>query len=108
MMFRFTALTIALWISIGAGIGAVQAQQPIHWSPVQQVPGYLDDTLPPYMVADQNRTIHAFASQWVGEDEERQKAIVYRQWTEADGWTNPIDVCVVAQWGSPGLWCVSG
>ncbi len=61
------------------------------WSPYQRVPNYLDDTLPPYLIADQNRTVHAFTSQWVGEGV-RQLAIVYRQWSLDGGWTLPVDV----------------
>ena len=43
------------------------------------------------MIADNNKTVHAFTSQWVG-DEPRQNAIVYRQWSAAGGWTTPVDI----------------
>lgn len=55
------------------------------------MPGYLDDTFTPFLLADQNRTVHAFASQWV-ENEGRRLAIVYRQWTLSGGWTRPVDI----------------
>jgi hypothetical protein len=62
-----------------------------NWSPQQRVPGYAGDTLPPYLVADQNRTVHAFTSQWVGEDNP-QLAVVYNQWTLEGGWTPVVDI----------------
>lgn len=61
------------------------------WSPDKQVPGYLDDTFTPLLLADRNRTVHALASQWV-ENKGRRLAIVYRQWTLMGGWTRPVDV----------------
>lgn len=59
-----------------------------NWSPDKRVPGYLDDTFTPFLIADQNRTIHAFATQRIG----GKRAIVYRQWTLAGDWTRPIDI----------------
>lgn len=61
------------------------------WAPDARVPGYLDDTYPPVLVADRDRTVHAFASQWV-ESGIRSRAIVYRQWTSKGGWTRPVDI----------------
>ena len=61
------------------------------WAPDERVPGYLDETFTPVLVADQNRTVHAFASQWVGQSD-RQLAVVYRQWSLAGGWTKPVDI----------------
>jgi hypothetical protein len=91
VMFRLAILVITLLIVISTSNFAVMAQQPNQWSPWQQIPDYLDDTLPPYLVADQNRTVHAFATQWVKDDLD-PKAIVYRQWTLAGGWTKPVDI----------------
>jgi hypothetical protein len=68
-----------------------KAQQGSMWRPDEKVPGYSDDTFTPILVADRNRTVHVFASQWVG-NQERQLAILYRQWSLAGGWTKPIDV----------------
>lgn len=70
----------------------VQAQPIYQWAADQKVPGYLDDTFTPYLLADQNRTVHAFASQWVDDGNDRRLAIVYRKWSLAGGWTRPVDV----------------
>jgi len=69
----------------------VKAQKINQWMPDERVPGYLDGTFTPFLLADQNRTVHAFASQWVG-DENRHLAIVYRQWSLMGGWTKPVDI----------------
>ncbi|MBE2224911.1 MAG: hypothetical protein IAF02_25445, partial [Anaerolineae bacterium] len=70
---------------------AYSMQNSVPWSPLKRIPGYLDDTFPPIMVADQNKTVHAFVSQWVGE-ETPLKAIVYRQWSANIGWAAPVDI----------------
>ncbi len=64
----------------GLGFAPAGATRPSSWAPDARVPGYLDDTFTPFLLADRNRTVHAFASQWV-ENEGRRLAIVYRQWT---------------------------
>jgi hypothetical protein len=79
-------LTWAFMTGTSAG-----AQRPNQWSPQQQIPGYKAETLPPYLVPDQNRTIHAFSSQQVG-DEGREIAIIYSQWTLEQGWNVPVDI----------------
>ncbi len=63
------------------------------WSTPQNIPGYDPATVSPLLIADQNRTVHAFSSQWVnnpGEDPIR--AIVYNKWTLENGWTTPVDI----------------
>ncbi len=67
------------------------AQAPNQWSLDEQVPEYPNDTFTPFLIADRNRTVHAFTNQWVGDDE-RQLAIVYRQWSLHSGWSAPIDI----------------
>jgi hypothetical protein len=84
-------LLIGLILSIIDIPYKVKAQQSTGWRPDERIPGYSDDTFTPILVADQNRIVHAFASQWVG-DQDRQLAIVYRQWSLAGGWTKPVDV----------------
>ncbi len=83
----------------GLGYEPTQASGAYGWSPDKQVPGYLDDTFTPFLLADRNRTVHAFASQWV-ENQGRRLAIVYRQWTLMGGWTRPVDVILSPIGGS--------
>ena len=78
-------------LSAGLGYQPAFARGDYTWSPDARVPGYLDDTFTPFLLADQNRTVHAFASQWV-EINGRRLAIVYRQWTLMGGWTRPVDI----------------
>lgn len=85
------------WLAIGILVIGFGHGQPVHagrqaaWSPDEKVPGYLDDTFTPFLIADRDRTVHAFASQWV-ENEGRRRAIVYRQWSLLGGWTRPVDI----------------
>lgn len=60
-----------------------------RWSPQQRIPDYDDQARAPYLVADQNRTVHAFNYQPVGDGE---MAIFYRQWILDQGWTTPVDI----------------
>lgn len=83
-------VAIILLVALGTGNPAA-AQQPYRWAPNQQVPDYLDDTFTPFLLADQNRTVHAFASQWVG-GKVKRLAILYRQWSLDGGWTTPVDI----------------
>lgn len=77
---------------VASGIPRAKAQTTGQWSPDQRVSGYLDDTFTPFLLADQNHTVHAFATQWVEVNNERQGAIIYRQWSLMGGWTKPVDV----------------
>jgi hypothetical protein len=71
------------------------ASQETQWSIPQKVPLYQADTYPPILVADQQRTIHAFSSQWIGlESDEPVRAIFYNQWTLERGWTRPVDILI--------------
>ncbi|MEZ4613181.1 MAG: hypothetical protein R2838_23575 [Caldilineaceae bacterium] len=74
-----------------APAGPAQSAAIEQWMPQQRVPGYGDDTLPPVLLADRSRTVHAFTDQVV-EDEPSQHAVVYSRWTLDDGWTEPVDV----------------
>jgi hypothetical protein len=95
MRFRFLPLAagilVMLPLSLGVNVYPVAAQRVEHWPPQQRIPGYDPEAAPPVMVADQNRTVHAFTSQPVGE-EEPQVAVIYNQWTLDQGWTMPIDI----------------
>lgn len=73
------------------------AQQHTSWPPQQTIPGYHPETAPPVLLADQNRTVHAFSSQWIGEDGSQSVlAINYNQWTLNGGWTEPNDILLPA------------
>ena len=63
-----------------------------QWSQEQNIPGYHSESWPPILLADRNKTIHAFSSQWVGEEVGSTRAIVYNQWTLSGGWTEPVDI----------------
>lgn len=70
----------------------VLAQERTQWMPQQTIPAYHPQTAePPYLIADQNRMVHAFSHQQVG-DEEKEIAIVYNHWTLEDGWSHPVDI----------------
>jgi hypothetical protein len=77
---------------ITTGFSAL-AQELNQWSPVQTIPGYHSETWPPILIADQNRTVHAFSSQWLGDVQAFSKrAIVYNRWSPETGWTEPVDI----------------
>ncbi len=89
-LFTLAVLLLMFVSGVNFPVSAKPAEQ---WSADQKVPGYLDDTFTPYLIADQNRTVHAFASQWI-DDGKRRLAVVYRKWTLAGGWTRPVDVLI--------------
>ncbi len=67
--------------------------QSFGWSPAQTIPGYSLENLPPILVADQNRTVHAFTSEWLPSDgADSVRGVIYSQWSVENGWTNPIDI----------------
>lgn len=90
-LFSLVRLLIILLISFWMLPLAIAAQAPTQWSPRERIPGSHDEANTPYLVSDQNRTVHAFHSQPIGEDES-ELAIVYNQWTRQQGWTTPIDI----------------
>ena len=88
-------LNIILMIVIGMTLlafphVAVNAQGESPWAPDQRIPGYLDDTLTPVLLADNNGMVHAFASQ--RSEEGGPVGIVYRKWSLEQGWTSPVDI----------------
>jgi hypothetical protein len=87
LLFAFLLYSIAF----GTRSIPVLAQNPPGWSAQQRIPGYNNDTNPPVLIADQNRTVHAFTSQQVG-DNGKEIAVVYSQWTPEQGWTDPVDI----------------
>ena len=67
------------------------ADQGPGWSPPLRIPGFSEEAKTPILIADQNRTVHAFVSDWVG-DENPQLGIYYTQWNQEFGWTSPVDI----------------
>jgi hypothetical protein len=91
-MIRTSIFLFIILILIEVNHLSAAAQQPSRWSPQERIPGYADGTQPPYLIADRNRTVHAFTSQQVDEDSSAQVVIIYNQWTLEKGWTTPIDI----------------
>lgn len=82
---------IVFQVAFGLNTITVKADVTRQWTPDARVPGYLDDTFTPFLVADRNRSVHAFASQWIS-DVSRRLAVVYRKWSLSGGWTRPVDI----------------
>ncbi|MCI0549850.1 MAG: hypothetical protein L0287_02730 [Anaerolineae bacterium] len=83
--------TLCTLLFLGTRDDKAQAATGAGWSPDVRIPGYLDDTFTPFLLADPDRgLVHAFASQWV--KDLNVKAIVYRQWSLRSGWTRPVDI----------------
>ncbi len=92
MKTRFVFLLSGLAVLL-AVIGAItpsslSAQSALRWSPAQRIRGIADISDTPYLVADQNRTVYAFNSQWTGND----LAVFVTQWTAGNTWTAPVDI----------------
>ena len=87
-LLHFLSFTIILVITVAVNTLDAVAQEPIQWAPQDRIPGYDPLVNTPYLIADQNRTVHAFNSTWI----ENEKVIVYSQWTLEQGWTEPIDI----------------
>jgi hypothetical protein len=85
---------IAVLFLLFINVSGPKAQGAFFWSEQKRIPDYPDFTQePPYLIADQNNTIHAFNAQVLQPDEENSpKAIFYRQWTREGGWTSPNDI----------------
>jgi hypothetical protein len=67
--------------------------QVTQWSVPQKIPLYYHDMSPPILIADQNRIVHAFSSQWIVNDDNNPfRAVVYNQWSLDQGWTVPTDI----------------
>lgn len=63
------------------------------WSVPQTIPGYDKSAWPPILIADRNRQVHAFSSQWINNGAGSPlSSIVYNRWTVLEGWTQPIDI----------------
>lgn len=92
-LLRITACVTVLLTTIAVNALTGTAQQPYGWAPQQTIPDYDPETEPPCLIADRNRTVHAFSYQYLGEDRgQPERAIMYNRWTLEGGWTPPIDI----------------
>ncbi len=89
--FHLLGFAIILLTLIEVNGQTGKAQGPIRWSPRERIPGIHDLAESPYLIADRNRTVHAFHSQPSAEWEQ-ERAVVYSQWTLEGGWTMPTDI----------------
>ncbi len=89
-------LLSGLWLSARVASAQDAAQPGRGWSMQAKIPGYFQNTLPPKMVADQNRTVHAFTTMPLSDDPNdsgsKEFVVYYSQWTAADGWSKPNDI----------------
>jgi hypothetical protein len=85
---------ILLVILLISNVSLSSAQQSYFWSGQEKIPEYNDDTEePPFLITDQNHTVHAFNSQSLNlADPLSPKAIFYREWNVENGWTFPNDI----------------
>lgn len=92
---RSKAVSVVLtFLFLFGSVSYSNAQSASFWSEQRKIPDYFAAAQqPPYMIADQNHTIHAFNSQPLDlEAEFSAKALYYRQWKEESGWTYPNDI----------------
>ena len=87
-MGRLPVGAVVLLLTCAASFGRLvfSASAQTQWTTAQRIPGFDDSGYGPYLIADQNQTIHAFNSQFV----DRAMAIVYSSWTLGDSWTPPV------------------
>jgi hypothetical protein len=88
LMLRRRSLLPFLLIGCFLLVGEVLAQDQSRWSTSKQIPGYSADTEPPILIADEDRTVHAFNST----QQNGERVVVYSQWSKGVGWTPPIDI----------------
>ncbi|MFN8385345.1 MAG: sialidase family protein [Anaerolineales bacterium] len=84
------AVIIIAMMALAPPQAKVNAQGESPWAPDQRIPGYVDDTYTPVLVADNNGMVHAFASQRSGDG--NPVGVVYRTWSLETGWTSPVDI----------------
>jgi len=71
------------------------AQAPKTWGAQAPIPDYdINTEEPPFLVADQANNVYAFNSQSL---DDSGKLIVYRQWSEEQGWSQPNDIFASSQ-----------
>ena len=94
--------TLPLLLLLFVNVAQPKAQAAFFWSEQKRIPDYPDFAHePPFMIADQNHTIHAFNAQPLHLGEENSpNAIFYRQWTKERGWAKPNDIIYNSAGGS--------
>jgi hypothetical protein len=93
----YSTLLVVVWLMVAANVFIASAQVRNQWTFQRQIPDYYNHSRAPYMVADQNRTVHAFNIQPIDQDE---TALFYRQWSIERGWTRPIDIIIPPRSGT--------
>ncbi|MBI5653988.1 MAG: exo-alpha-sialidase, partial [Chloroflexi bacterium] len=88
LIFIFLLLAIIFSARGTLDSAVVSAQSTVRWSVARQIPRLTTEADPPFLVVDQNRTVHAFYSQWIA----GELAVYYNQWTVARIWTAPNDI----------------
>ncbi len=103
--FEFVCILLLLSLIITSDL---RAQEPIQWSPQARIPEYEDLTeVPPFLVVDQNLTVHAFNSQPLDLTEDGSpRAVFYRQWSPEQGWSDHIDIILNPEGNSLNLLAV--
>lgn len=84
-------LALILAVLAGAGFQSAPAQTEPVWAAQEQIPFYTDEW-PPLLIADRNRTVHAFN---VESPDGVTKVVWYRQWSRAQGWSRPSDILII-------------
>ena len=94
--------TLPILILLFVNVSQPKAQASSFWSEQKRIPDYPDFAHePPFMIADQNNTVHAFNAQPLHADEaDSPQAIFYREWTKEGGWTIPNDIIYDSTGGS--------
>ncbi|HET7010128.1 MAG TPA: sialidase family protein [Anaerolineales bacterium] len=69
--------------------GRAPAQVATAWSEPERIPEYHNLLTAPFLVADQNRWVHAFDQELHGT---QTFVIAYRRWSLDQGWSTPVDI----------------
>jgi len=85
---RTLIYVITIGLVFTGTVSPARAQEIIPWTPAQIIPLYTD-IYPPILVADRDRTVHAFNSENL---DDQRTAIFYRKWRLDQGWTAPVDI----------------
>lgn len=91
LRIRTVGFVLLLWLVLLYLTVTSATAQEYQWSLPQRVPDYEDEARAPFMVVDQNQTVHAFSQNSV----DGMIAVTYRQWSLDQGWTPPTDVLLL-------------